>query len=222
MTAARRPGGFFITFEGPEGSGKSTQSNRLEVRLNLAGVVTVTVREPGGTELGEQVRKTLLGFNRLKVSSWSEACLFSAARAQLATEVIGPTLQAGHVVICDRYSDSTMAYQGYGRGLDLQLLRALQDAVTGGVRPQLTFLLDLPVEEGLQRIPQEHRDRLDREVMDFHRRVREGYQQLAAKEPDRWVTVDARRAPDNVADEVFTAALQHLGRAGILPGERSA
>lgn len=220
MTAARRPGGFFITFEGPEGSGKSTQSHRLQDRLKLAGILSV--REPGGTELGEQIRKLLLSVERLSVTPWAEACLFSAARAQLATEVIAPALQAGRVVICDRYLDSTLAYQGYGRRLDLDLLTALQAAVTEDVRPQLTLLLDLPVEEGLQRIPLEQRDRLDREVIAFHQRVRDGYQRLAAQEPDRWVVIDATADAERVAAEVLRVTLQRLERAGMLPSERSA
>lgn len=220
MTAARRPGGFFITFEGPEGSGKSTQSHRLQDRLKLTGILSV--REPGGTELGEQIRKLLLSVERLSVTPWAEACLFSAARAQLATEVIAPALQAGRVVICDRYLDSTLAYQGYGRRLDLDLLTALQAAVTEDVRPQLTVLLDLPVEEGLQRIPLEQRDRLDREVIAFHQRVRDGYQRLAAQEPDRWVVIDATADAERVAAEVLRVTLQRLERAGMLPSERSA
>src|SRR5579864_9192728 len=120
MNAGGTPGGFFITFEGPEGSGKSTQSHRLKTRLNLSGVLTT--REPGGTDLGEQIRTTLLSARRLLVSPWSEALLFTAARAQLVEEVIRPRLAADQVVICDRFSDSTLAYQGYGRGLDRRLL----------------------------------------------------------------------------------------------------
>lgn len=220
MSAARRPRGYFITFEGPEGSGKSTQSNRLHNRLNLAGVLTV--REPGGTDLGEQVRKTLLSLERLRVSPWAEACLFSAARAQLAIEVVGPALHDGRVVICDRYVDSTLAYQGYGRGLNLELLTALQDAVTGGLRPDLTFLLDLPVEAGLERIPLEHRDRLDRESKSFHERVRHGYQEMAAANPQRWVTLDATHEADGLADQILAVAEQRLRSAGKMRAERSA
>jgi dTMP kinase len=220
MTAAGTPAGFFITFEGPEGAGKSTQSHRLMARLNLSGVLTT--REPGGTDLGEQIRTTLLSARRLLVSPWSEALLFTAARAQLVEEVIRPKLAAGEVVICDRFSDSTLAYQGYGRGLDRTLLAKLQDVVTAGVRPNLTFLLDLPVEEGLRRIPQDARDRLDSETRAFHRRVREGYLQMAAQEPKRWVTIDASQHPDTIADRILDVAVQRLRSAGKLAAERSA
>ena len=220
MNADGTPAGFFITFEGPEGSGKSTQSYRLMTRLNLGGVLTT--REPGGTDLGEQIRTTLLSARRLKVSTWSEALLFTAARAQLVEEVIRPKLAVGQVVICDRFSDSTLAYQGYGRGLDPTLLARLQEVVTTGARPNLTFLLDLPVEEGLRRIPREVRDRLDSETRAFHRRVRDGYVQMAAQEPQRWVTIDASRHPDEIADQVLDVAVQRLRAAGKLPAERTA
>jgi dTMP kinase len=220
MSADGTATGFFITFEGPEGSGKSTQSHRLMTRLNLDGLLTT--REPGGTELGEQIRATLLSARRLLVNPWSEALLFTAARAQHVEELIRPRLAAGQVVICDRFSDSTIAYQGYGRGLDRALLARLQEVVTLGARPDLTFLLDLPVEEGLRRIPLQARDRLDSETRAFHRRVRDGYLHMAAEEPQRWITIDASRHPDEVADQVLEVAVQRLRSAGKLPAERTA
>jgi dTMP kinase len=215
MSARGTEAGFFITLEGPEWSGKSTQSRRLEARLNLGSGV-LTTREPGGTELGEQLRTTLLGTARLPLSAWSEALLFTAARAQHVEQVIRPELAAGHIVVCDRFSDSTLAYQGYGRGLDLTLLARLQELVTVGARPNLTFLLDLPVEEGLRRIPRYARDRLDSETRAFHRRVREGYLQMAAAEPKRWVTIDGSQHPDAVADQILEIATQRLRSPGKL------
>jgi dTMP kinase len=212
---AAKPGAFFITFEGPEGGGKSTQASRLAKRLSLEGIPAAATREPGGTELGERVRHILLAPGGSPLSSWAEALLFTAARAQLVAEVISPALNAGKVVICDRYIDSTLAYQGFGRGLDLDQLRRLQEAATGGLRPELTLLLDLKVEEGLARIPGGARDRLDRETEQFHHRVREGYLQMAAQDPGRWVKVDAAGAPDGVAEKIFNVAVQRLKGAGI-------
>jgi dTMP kinase len=221
MTAARRPGGFFITFEGPEGSGKSTQSFRLQRRLAPRDVIVI--REPGGTELGEQVRAILLTAQGAPpLSPWAEACLFSAARAQLVRDVIGPALNAGRVVICDRFADSTLAYQGYARGLDLTVLTALQDSLTGGLRPDLTILFDLPVETGLERIPLERRDRLDQESRAFHQRVRDGYMRMAAEAPHRWVTVDATRDPDAVGEDILAVVEQRLKAAGKMRARRSA
>jgi dTMP kinase len=220
MNADPTQAGFFITFEGPEGAGKSTQSERLATRLNLGGVIAT--REPGGTDLGERIRSILLSPQRLLVSPWSEALLFTAARAQLVEEVIRPRLASGQVVVCDRFIDSTLAYQGYGRGLDRTLLARLQAVVTAGARPDLTFLLDLPVEEGLRRIPREARDRLDSETRAFHRRVREGYLRMAAEEPGRWVTIDAAEDQGIVADKVLEVAIHRLRSAGKLPAERTA
>jgi dTMP kinase len=220
MSAAGKPGGFFITFEGPEGGGKSTQVHRLAARLAAEGYVVWTTREPGGTRAGEMIRPLVLGSSAPPLSAWTEALLFSAARAQIVEEVIKPRLENGEIVLCDRYSDSTLAYQGYGRGLDLQLLRRLQAAVTHDLRPGLTLLLSLPVRAGLARIPSTAMDRLDSEAIAFHERVAAGYRQMALEEPDRWHEVDATASPDEVAAAIFSQVGRSLEEAGIRPVER--
>jgi dTMP kinase len=221
VETAGRPGGFFISFEGPEGGGKSTQIHRLAEVLAGQGHVVWTTREPGGTRVGEMIRPILLGpQQQANLSAWTEALLFTAARAQLVGEVIRPRLQRGELVLCDRFSDSTIAYQGHGRGLDLEALRRLQAQATGGLQPDLTLLLDLPVETGLARIPRGAKDRLDRETIAFHQRVHAGYQAMAAAEPHRWREVDASRDPDQVADRILEFTTQALQLAGIRPAER--
>jgi dTMP kinase len=220
MATAAKAAGFFITFEGPEGAGKSTQARRLAQRLSADGIPALATREPGGTEVGEKARRILLEPGGSALVPWAEALLFTAARAQLVAEVIRPALEAGKVVICDRFSDSTVAYQGFGRRLDLDQLRQLQVAATGGLRPDLTLLFDLSVEEGLARIPGSSRDRLDQEVGQFHQRVRMGYLQMAAEEPGRWITVDASGGPDGVAEKVLNIAIKRLSAAGIKPASR--
>jgi len=221
VETAAKPGGFFISFEGPEGGGKSTQIHRLAAALAEQGHAVWTTREPGGTPVGEEIRPILLGQRQpANLSAWTEALLFTAARAQLVEEVIRPRLQRGELVLCDRFSDSTLAYQGYGRGLDLKTLRRLQAEATGGLAPDLTFLLDLPVEAGLARIPRRAKDRLDRETIAFHQRVHAGYRAMAAAEPRRWRDVDASSDPDQVAGRVLEYTLAALQRAGIRPAER--
>jgi len=220
METAGKRGGFFISFEGPEGSGKSTQIHRLAAVLAEQGHTVWTTREPGGTRTGETIRPILLGPHAGPLSPWSEALLFTAARAQLVDEVIRPRLDHGELVLCDRYSDSTLAYQGYGRGIDLESLRRLQSEATRGLSPDLTLLLDLPVEAGLARIPRTAKDRLDRETIAFHQRVYGGYHEMAAREPDRWRQVDASRHPDEVASRVLELVLEALRTAGVRPAER--
>ena len=221
METAGKPGGFFVSFEGPEGGGKSTQTHRLAAALAEQGYVVWAAREPGGTRVGEMIRPILLGQQQpANLSAWTEALLFSAARAQLVDEVIRPRLQRGELVLCDRFSDSTLAYQGYGRGLDLEALRQLQAQATGGLKPDLTLLLDLPVEAGLARIPRRAQDRLDRETIAFHQRVHAGYRAMAAADSHRWREVDASSEPDQVADRVLEYTVQALQRAGIRPAER--
>ena len=220
MGAAVKPAGFFITFEGPEGGGKSTQIHRLAERLAADGYVVWTTREPGGTRAGETIRPLVLGGTVPSLSPLTEALLFGAARAQLVDEVIKPRIERGEIVLCDRYADSTLAYQGYGRGLDLAFLRRLQAEVTSGLQPQLTLLLQLPVETGLARIPSTVQDRLDRETVAFHQRVSAGYRQMALEEPDRWRQVDASALPDEVAASIFEHVTRALQQAGIRPAER--
>jgi dTMP kinase len=220
MDTAGKPGGFFITFEGPEGGGKSTQVHRLAATLADRGYSVWTTREPGGTRVGEMIRPILLRHGQERLSPWSEALLFTAARAQLVAEVIRPRLERGEIVLCDRYSDSTIAYQGYGRGLDLDTLRRLQAQATGGLEPDLTILLNLPVETGLSRIPRPAQDRLDRETAAFHQRVRVGYQEMAAADPGRWREVDASADEDQVAERTLSLVSEALQQAGVRPVQR--
>jgi dTMP kinase len=183
----------FITLEGPEGSGKTTQVRMLSKYLADRGFPVVTLREPGGTPLGDRLRELLLFRQDLSVSSRAELLLFAAARAQLVDEVIRPHLAQGDVVICDRFADSTLAYQGHGRGLDRRELDEINRFATGGLVPDLTILLDLPPEVGLirNRDGQLASDRFEGENLAFHRKVREGYLELAAADRSRWVVVDA-------------------------------
>jgi dTMP kinase len=221
VETAGKPGGFFISFEGPEGGGKSTQIDRLAATLAEQGYVVWTTREPGGTRVGEMIRPILLGpRQQSNLSAWTEALLFTAARAQLVAEVVRPRLQRGELVLCDRFSDSTLAYQGYGRGLDLDALRRLQAHATGELTPDLTLLLDLPVEAGLARIPRRAQDRLDRETIAFHQRVHAGYQAMAAGEPQRWRDIDASSDPDQVGARILECTLEALRLAGIRPAQR--
>jgi dTMP kinase len=214
MSAAGKPGGLFITLEGPEGSGKSTQAERLSASLTELGFTVYSTREPGGTTLGDELRQLLLRRDDLQITAWAEALLFSAARAQLVRDVIRPQLERVDVVICDRFSDSTLAYQGWGRGLDRELLARLQEAATQGLMPDLTLLLDLPAGEGLKRVTRDKRDRLDRETVAFHSRVRSGYRALAEAQPGRWRRVDAAREASVVADEILAHCRSALAAAG--------
>ena len=220
METAGKSGGFFITFEGPEGGGKSTQIHRLAAKLAEHGYVVWTTREPGGTRVGEMIRPILLSRQQTQMTPWSEALLFTAARAQHVEEVIRPRLARGELVLCDRYTDSTLAYQGYGRGLDLDTLRRLQAQATGGLQPGLTILLNLPIATGLSRIPRTAQDRLDRETVTFHERVRAGYREMASADPRRWREVDAAADEGEVARRILALVSEALQQAGIRPAER--
>ncbi len=189
--------GFFITFEGPEGSGKSTQAAHLAAWLRQKGASVVVTREPGGTPLGRAVRQWLLSEGMDPVT---EFLLYTADRAEHVRRVIRPALARGQVVISDRFVDSSYAYQGFGRGLDLAWLRAVSQPVLEGLAPDVTFLLDLPPEVGLAR--KAERDRLEQESLAFHRRVREGYLALAKAEPQRFVVLDATQAPEVIVEQV--------------------
>lgn len=202
--------GIFITLEGPDGAGKSSQAGALADRLRDDGREVVLTREPGGTELGERVREVLLSVNAAH-DALTDGLLFNAARRQLVRDVITPALANGAVVICDRFSDSTLAYQGYGSGASLHALRALADVATDGLAPTRTVLLDVPAEIGLARRFGGSSDQLTRfetsETFDraFHQRVRDGYLKLAAGEPDRWRVVNASLPPDEVAARLWEA-----------------
>ncbi len=204
----------FITFEGPEGSGKSTQARLLAERLRASGHDVLLTREPGGTPLGDQIRALLLGHAHGEMHATTEALLFAAARAQHVRECIRPQLARGGVVLCDRFADSTLAYQGYGLGQDLPMLHTLAAIATDGTQPDLTLLLDLPVDAGLWRKRQETQagewNRLDARELVFHRRVRDGYHALAAAEPRRWITFDAEQPVAALANHIWLAIAPRL------------
>ncbi len=202
----------FITLEGPEGSGKSMQICDLAEFLRQQGRQVLTTREPGGTFIGDQIREVIMRMENTMMSPRAEILLFCAARAQIVEEVIRPNLEKGLVVISDRYADSTLAYQGYGHGLDLSILRQILHFATGGLVPDLTLLLDVDVEVGLKRrrIGGGEWNRLDAQQLAFHQRVRQGYLKMAAEEPDRWRIIDARRKPDQVQSDIRAAISSKL------------
>ena len=241
------PVGLFITLEGGDGSGKSTQAQALVSRLGQRKIPVTVVREPGGTQLGVLLRQ-VLKFSTAPRSSEAELLLFNASRAQLVSEVIRPALEKGGVVVSDRFADSTVAYQGYGRGLPLEQVEAVNGVGVVGLKPDLTVLLDFPPEEKLKRGDWSYKDQMerkavidfsdglrqgqlfsgetqpkdvldssqwsrqgtlfeggyeDKQVMDFHRRVRRGYLEMAGREPERWLTIDARLSPEEVSDLIW-------------------
>ncbi len=187
---AKSYSGTFITLEGPEGAGKTTQLKLLSKQLEAAHCPYVITRDPGGTALGRQIRRILLNINS-PIENNAELLLYQADRAQNIAEVIKPALQKGLVVFCDRYTDSTLAYQGYGRGIDFDLIEQLNQVATGGLTPELTILFDIESEDGLSRLHPGTQDRLELESVSFHRRVRNGYLELSKKQPERWKIIDA-------------------------------
>jgi len=202
---------FFISIEGPDGSGKSTQARLLADHLKDQRHDVLFTREPGGTEIGDQIRHVLMALDNKRMSPETEFLLFSASRAQLVRAVIQPHLARGGVVVCDRFYDSSLAYQGYGHQLDLDQLRSVTQFVTGGLVPDLTLLLDLPSEEGLNRRKEAGLwNRLDDYDLAFHERVREGYRRLAQADPMRWVVIDATRSQDEIQQDVRAAVRLRL------------
>ncbi len=206
----------FVTFEGPEGSGKTSQVQLLADFLRAQGIAVLATREPGGTRIGDQIRACLHDVANREMTPQAEVLLYSASRAQLVAEVIRPALAAGQVVLCDRFFDSTMAYQGYGRSLDRQALQQITLFATGGLVPHLTFLLDIDVTRGLARriTNAAEMNRLDLEQIDFHERVRQGYHALAQANPARWLLVDADRPADVVQAELRQLLLPRLKGIG--------
>jgi dTMP kinase len=204
--------GMFITFEGPEGSGKTSQIVLLAAYLREQGYEVVQTREPGGTSIGDQIRAVLHDVGNGEMQSETELLLYSASRAQLVRELVQPALAAGKIILCDRYADSTIAYQGYGRGLDLDELRLLTQFATGGLKPYLTLLLDIDVERGLARRQGngEEMNRLDLEAVSFHQKVRRGYHTLVEAEPERWKVVDADRSVVAIQQDLREIVLDTL------------
>jgi len=202
----------FITLEGPDGSGKSSQIEPLAEYLRQQGCSVITTREPGGTSISNQVRDVLKSMDNKSMHPRTEILLFCAARAQLVEEVICPALEKGMIVLSDRYADSTLAYQGYGHGYDLDFLRSLLNFATGGLWPDLTLYLDVDAETGLNRRKSGGGEwnRLDDYALAFHRRVRQGYVELAAQQPQRWVTVDAGQPMQVVQQELRRIVTQRL------------
>ena len=197
--------GVFLTFEGGEGSGKSTQLRRVAATLEGVGRAVRMLREPGGTAVGEAVRELLLDPQHVGLDATAELLLYEASRAQLVADVIEPALENGEIVICDRFYDSTTAYQGYARGLSLARIEALNTLATGGLVPDRTIVLDLAPELGLKRATRDGADRLEGESLAFHRAVREGFLAIAAEQPERVRVVDASGAADEVALRVAQA-----------------
>jgi dTMP kinase len=193
----------FITFEGGEGSGKSLQTRTLYRRLNRLAIPAVLIHEPGSTVLGEKLTRLLKWARNTSISPMTELMLFNASRAQLLAEVVRPSLKAGKIVICDRYTDSTVAYQGYGRRIDIETIKNVNLMATGALKPDLTVLLDISPEEGFARKSGQEPDRFEKEAKAFHRRVRKGYMQLAAGEPQRWLVIDAALPKEKIKQMVW-------------------
>ncbi len=210
--------GLFVVLEGPDGAGKSVQARLLAERLRARGLAVTETREPGGTPLGEQVRRILLDPADIPRGPVADALLFNAARSQLVADIIRPALARGEVVVLDRYATSSMAYQGYGSGVDRQMLAVIAQLSTGGLQPDLVVVLDVPVEVGLARRDAGHADELtrfedeSRHDLAFHQRVRDGYHEMAAADPDRWVVLDGSADVEVVAAAVGRAVDQVLMR----------
>ena len=207
-----------ITVEGGDGAGKTTLVRALAQHWNAAGVPLQTTLEPGGTAIGRGLRNLVLHTDA-ELSLWAETFLFLADRSADVAEIIRPALHRGQLVLCDRYADSTLAYQGHGRGLDLDLLQRLNHAATDGLQPDLTILLDIPPEQGVARGRDDGGDRIADAALDFHRRVNHGFRAIAAAEPHRVVLLDAAQPPDAVFHAALAAAEPRLRRARLLPME---
>lgn len=201
----------FITLEGPEGSGKTSQMSDLAIYLREQGYEVITTREPGGTSIGNQIRGVLTNLDNTELMPRTEILLFLAARAQLVEQLIRPALENDKIVLCDRYGDSTLAYQGYGHQTDLEWLKRLLAFATGGLKPNLTLFLDIDVETGLQRkIDADEWNRLDAYEIAFHIRVRQGYKALLAEEPKRWVLIDASQPQAEVQKMMRQAVMTRI------------
>jgi dTMP kinase len=201
----------FITLEGPEGSGKTSHLPYLVEYLRERGYTVFPTREPGGTSIGEQIREVIHDLKNVEMHPRTETLLYQAARAQIVEQVIRPRLEAGEIVLSDRYADSTIAYQGYGHQQDLEQVRALVRYATGGLVPDLTVLLDVEVEEGLRRKKKDNEwNRLDAYTVEFHKRVRAGYLEMVRQAPHRWVVVNANQGWEGVQENLRTIILARL------------
>ena len=195
--------GYFITFEGVEGAGKSTQAKMLHAFLQERNIPSILTREPGGTNLGKKIREILLTPTEEIFPPNAELMLYEADRNIHVHNVIKPNLEKGITVICDRFTDSTLAYQGYARGLDLNLIEELNNIATEGLKPDLTFLIDIPVEEGFKRIKKEREiDRIEQESFEFHKRLREGFLKIAEKDKRRVIIIDGEKSPNEIFEEI--------------------
>ena len=202
---------YFITLEGPDGSGKTSQAERLSTHLTNRGYDVLLSREPGGTSISDQIRKILFSHDNTAMHPRTEFLLFSASRAQHVAQTIRPHLEAGGVVVCDRFYDSSLAYQGYGQELDLEILKSITRFATDGLTPDLTILLDLPCEEGLARRKRGGSwNRLDAYEVDFHERVAKGYHMLAAADPERWKILDAMQSEETLQAQIRQIVLANL------------
>lgn len=203
----------FITFEGIEGSGKSTHARLLVEHLRSLGWDPLATREPGGTPLGEPIRRLVLDVASTPIAPLAELLLYCADRAQHVAQVITPGLAAGRLVVCDRFADSTIAYQGYGRGLDLAVVRTIERHARGDLTPALTFVFDCPASEGLARVRRRSQatDRMEGAPLAFHERVRQGFLELAAASPERYCVLDSTATIDETQQRVRTKALERLG-----------
>lgn len=202
----------FITLEGPDGSGKTTQVPALAEVIRSAGYELIVTREPGGTTIGDATRAVIMDLENIEMHPTTEILLFQASRAQLVNQIIRPALASGTVILCDRYADSTLAYQGHGHQTDMAALKMVVNFATGGLKPDLTLFLDVDAETGLRRRAgdADQWNRLDAYALDFHDRVRAGYDHLMALEPERWVKVDANRPANEVQVELHEIVLERL------------
>jgi dTMP kinase len=207
--------GKFVTLEGPEGAGKTTQLKLLSKQLESIGCKHIVTRDPGGTAFGRQVRRILLN-PETKLCSLAELLLYEADRAQHIDEIIVPALMDGVLVLCDRYIDSTLAYQGYARGIDFDLIGELNEIATGGLLPELTILFDIESESGLARLHPSGHDRLEREAISFHHKVRQGYLELAERDPERWRILDSARAMSVVQEDLRRILHDKFSLPGLL------
>jgi dTMP kinase len=204
----------FVTFEGGEGCGKSTQTRALRNRLEKLAIPAIFIREPGGTPLGERIRHILKKSTEIQIAALTELILFNASRSQLVSQVIRPALNSGNIVVCDRFADSTVAYQCYGRGLDRQKVNEMNEIAVQGLKPDLTFLLDVSPTAGLARKQPDANDRFEKEQLAFHQRIRAGFLEMAAAEPQRWKVIDSTLPRQTISARVWEEISRRLTSEG--------